>query len=252
MLLVCSAIPEGTIGSMTKTFTITYEFTLEDSSIEVFELVFDARTVELIIDHPEPPPAWTELPHHQCPPCPMKAETHPHCPVALNLSTAISRLDRLMSFDRVFVKVINAERRVAHHTSAQEGISSLMGLLIAGSSCPLTHFFKPMARFHLPFASKDETLWRAAATFLLARYFAKGGLKKSDINLDGLINIYYDVARLNDYIVERVRSATSKDSAVNALVHLDVFAKFLTPPLEDSLNQIRHIFAPLLDQKERL
>jgi hypothetical protein len=249
MPVVCSVLPEDGCESMTKTFTITYEFTIADKSNEIFELVFDARTIELIIEHPVRLPDWTELPHHQCPICPLKLETHPHCPVALNLSTAISRLDRLMSFDRVFVRVINSEREVAHHTSAQEGISSLMGLLIAGSSCPLTHFFKPMARFHLPFANKDETLWRAASTFLLARYFAEEGLKKSDINLDGLINIYFDVARLNDYLVERVRSATSKDSAVNALVHLDVFAKFLTPPLEDSLNQIKYIFAPFLNQK---
>jgi hypothetical protein len=244
--------PGGQYRSMAETFSITYKFTLVDTSEEIFELVFDAQTVELIIDDQVPPPAWTELPYHQCPLCSLRPETHPHCPVARNLATAVSRLDRLMSFDRVLVQVINTERRVAHHTSAQEGISSLMGLLIAGSSCPVTHFFKPMARFHLPFANKDETLWRAAATFLLARYFAEGGLKKSDINLDGLINIYYDVARLNDYMVERVRSATSKDSAVNALVHLDVFAKFLTPPLEDSLNQIRYIFSPFINQKGQL
>lgn len=234
---------------MTETFTIIYKFTLADSTEEIFELVFDAQTIELIMDDEVPPPAWTELPLHQCPPCPLEPETHPYCPVARNLSVAVSRLDRLMSFDRVLVQVINAERRVLHHTSAQEGISSLMGLLIAGSSCPVTHFFKPMARFHLPFANKDETLWRVAATFLLARYFSEGGLEKSDINLDGLINIYYDVARLNDHMVERVRSATSKDSAVNALVHLDVFAKFLMPPLEDSLDQIKHVFSPFLNQK---
>jgi hypothetical protein len=236
---------------MTDTFTITYKFTLEDNSEEVFDLIFDARTIELIPDD-RTPPAWTELTLHQCPRCPFKPETHPHCPVALNLAMAVGRLDRLMSFDRVRVQVINAERRVFHHTSAQEGISSLMGLLIAGSSCPVTHFFKPMARFHLPFADKDETLWRVAATFLLARYFSEGGLSKSDIKLDGLIDIYYDVARLNDHMVERVRSATSKDSAVNALVHLDVFAKFLTPPLEDSLDQIRHIFTPFLNQEGQI
>jgi hypothetical protein len=234
---------------MAKTFTITYKFTLMDNSEEIFDLVFDTRTMELILEDHLPLPPWTELSLHQCPPCPLKPDTHPHCPVAKNLSVAVGRLDHLMSFDRVLVQVINAERRVFHHTSAQEGISSLMGLLIAGSSCPLTHFFKPMARFHLPFANKDETLWRAAATFLLARYFSDDGLKKSNFNLDGLINIYYDVARLNDHMVERVRSATSKDSAVNALVHLDVFAKFLTPPLEDSLDQIEHIFSPFLNQK---
>ena len=36
---------------MIETFTITYKFTLADNSEEVFELVFDAQTVELIGRH---------------------------------------------------------------------------------------------------------------------------------------------------------------------------------------------------------
>jgi hypothetical protein len=231
---------------MQEIFTITYKFTLPDNTEEVFELAFDEQRIEIINDFKEPPPPWTELEHHQCPHCPLRSEDHPFCPVALNLTTAIDRFDHLMSFDKILVNVISPERHVTYKTSAQEGISSLMGLLIAGSSCPVTHFFKPMARFHLPFANKDETLWRAAATFLLARYFTDRGLQKSDMDLQGLVSIYDNVTILNDYMVERVRSVTSKDSAVNALVHLDVFAKFLTPPLEDTLNQIRPIFYPFL------
>ena len=76
-------------------------------------------------------------------------------------------------------------------------IAGPVGLLIAGSQCPYTHFFKPMARFHLPFANKDETLWRAAATYLMARYFTDQGLKEEDMDLDGLVKIYNDVAQLN-------------------------------------------------------
>ncbi len=231
---------------MADTFFITYRFTLPNNQEETFKLIFDAASIELVSDQIASPPFWTELEYHQCPHCPLTSETHTHCPVALNLVSTIHRFDRLMSFDKVMVKVVSAERHVVQQTSAQEGISSLMGLLIAGSSCPLTHFFKPMARFHLPFANKDETLWRAAATFLLARYFTDNGLQSSDMELGGLVKIYDDVAQLNDYVVERLRAATSKDSAVNALVHLDVFAKFLTPPLEDSLNQIKPIFDPFL------
>ncbi|MEJ2041423.1 MAG: hypothetical protein P8X55_21220, partial [Desulfosarcinaceae bacterium] len=165
---------------------------------------------------------------------------------ALNLIPAIERFDHLMSFDKIVVEVISPERHVVQKTSAQEGISSLMGLLIAGSSCPATHFFKPMARFHLPFANKEETMWRAAATFLLARYFTPEGLQEKDMDLGGLVTIYNEVAQLNDAMVDRLRSATTKDSTVNALVHLDVFAKFLTPPLEDTLNHIKPIFDPFL------
>lgn len=236
---------------MTDTFTITYQFTLPDGHEESFMLTFDAQSILLINDQENAPPSWTELTYHQCPHCPLKPDRHRYCPAALNLTAAIYRLDRVMSFEKVLVRVTNAQRQVEQTTSAQEGIGSLMGLLIAGSNCPLTHFFKPMARFHLPFANKDETMWRAAATYLMARYFSKNGLQTSDMTLDGLITIYHDIAKLNDFMVERLRAATSKDSAVNALVHLDVYAKFLTPPLADTLNQIRSVFSPFIDQIQK-
>jgi hypothetical protein len=231
---------------MTETFTIIYQFELPDNHRENFNLNFDAEAIEIMHDKQVDPPFWTDLTYHQCPHCPLSPESHSQCPVALNLLTAINRFDRLMSFDKVDVTVISNERQVRQTTSAQEGISSLMGLLIAGSSCPLTHFFKPMARFHLPFANRDETMWRAAATFLLARYFTDNGLQTEDMTLQGLVKIYDDIAILNDYVVERLRAATSRDSAVNALVHLDVYAKFLTPPLEDSLDKIKPFFTPFL------
>lgn len=231
---------------MNDIFTITYDFTLPNEANERFELNFDAATVELMNVRRQDLPFWTNLTYQQCPHCPLDPESHTHCPVALNLLPVISRFDQFMSFDQITVVVTSAERQVIQCTSAQEGLSSLMGLLIAGSSCPHTHFFKPMARFHLPFANKDETMWRAVATFLLACYFSQQGLKAADMPLGGLVSIYNDVARLNDAMIQRLRVATSKDSAVNALVHLDVFAKFLMPPLEDSLMQIKPIFDPFL------
>ncbi|MDA8139424.1 MAG: hypothetical protein M0036_12300 [Desulfobacteraceae bacterium] len=231
---------------MSETFTIVYEFTLADKGREQFELVFDAASIELVKPTGIKPPHWTKLTYEQCPHCPLTPRSHPHCPVALNLVPVINHFDQLMSFDKITVQVTSSERQVVQNTSAQEGLSSLMGLLIAGSSCPYTHFFKPMARFHLPFASKDETLWRAAATFLLSCYFTHQGLKLDDMRLGGLVSIYDDVAKLNDAMVQRLRAASSKDSAVNALVHLDVFAKFLMPPLDDSLAQIKSIFEPYI------
>jgi hypothetical protein len=235
---------------MAETFTITYSFTLPDRQKVAFQLVFDAVTIELIDSTCAAAPSWTRLDYQQCPHCPFTLQTHSHCPVALNLVRVIDCFDRIMSFEKVVVEVVISERCMIQETSAQEGLSSLMGLLIAGSSCPLTHFFKPMARFHLPFANKDETIWRAAATFLLARYFAQESLQTSDLQLQGLVGIYNDVARLNDSLVARLRAATTKDSTVNALVHLDVFAKFLTPPLDDSLMQIRPIFDPILAKSD--
>lgn len=211
-------------------------------------MVFDAARIELIDHGTSAPPFWTRLDFEQCPHCPLTLQTAPYCPVALNLVRVIEPFDGMMSFEKIRVEVISAERSIVQKTTAQEGISSLMGLLIAASSCPLTHFFKPMARFHLPFANKDETLWRAATTFLLARHFAAQGLAASDLQMRGLVKIYKDVARMNDALIERLRVASTTDSTVNALVHLDVFAKFLIPPLDDSLLHIRPFFDPCVGQ----
>lgn len=233
---------------MSDQFTITYEFTLPDKKKERFDLVFDQKSTELVTGISVEMPFWTELAYEQCPHCPLNEKKHPHCPVATNLVPAVAHFDQLMSFDKVMVEVISAERRVVRNTSAQEGLSSLMGLLIAGSRCPHTHFFKPMARFHLPFASKDETMWRAAATFLLADYFRDDSNSNASnrLSLKGLISLYNDITRLNDAMVQRLRAVAVKDSAVNALVHLDVFAKFLMPPLEESMAQTKLIFDPFI------
>ncbi|MBI5895181.1 MAG: hypothetical protein HZB24_03915, partial [Desulfobacterales bacterium] len=75
---------------MNERFTIIYEFTLPDKGSELFELVFDASSIELITPAAEKPPFWTQLDYEQCPHCPVTTETHHHCPVALNLVPAIA------------------------------------------------------------------------------------------------------------------------------------------------------------------
>ena len=63
---------------------------------------------------------------------------------------------------------------------------------------------------------------------------------------DELTKIYNDIEKLNAAIVGRLRAAGKADSAVNALVHLDIFAKLLTPGLEESLNSLHHLISPFL------
>jgi len=40
-----------------------------------------------------------------------------------------------------------------------------------------------------------------------------------------------------------------KDSTINALVHLDVFAKYITPGVDEPLDRIRHIFTKFLQKQ---
>ena len=230
---------------------IDYRFTLEDGNKEEFKLRIDAETMVLKTKPLKSPPEWTDLDFHQCPHCPLIVEEYPQCPVALNLVLIIKRFNRLMSYDKVYAEVFRQNRHVSIDTTAQEGLSSLMGLLIATSRCPHTNFFKPMARFHLPFATKEETIWRAASNYLLSMHFEQDHTHKCDIKLDGLIRIYQNIETLNDYMITRIRSASKRDSAVNALVHLDVFAKFLAPTIEESLDEIYKLFKPFLSNIEQ-
>lgn len=228
---------------------IRYIFTLPDRTKEIFNLQLDAETLKLQGSMIENLPSWTRLDFHQCPHCPLSIDQYPNCPLSVNLVNIVERLGVLISYDKIHAEVSTKERVVSRNTTAQEGISSLMGLVIAVSECPHTDFLKPMARFHLPFANEEETIWRATSTYLLAQYFLILKGHRIDLELDGLSRIYDNIETLNSSIVKRLRTAAKKDSTINALVHLDMFAKYITPGVEESLNKIRHIFTPFLKKQ---
>jgi hypothetical protein len=221
---------------------IEYSFTYPDGRRQTFDLRFDARTLDRLVGAPEALPSWTALEFHQCPNCPLTARDHPTCPVAVNLVDLVARCGGRPSYEEVRVEVTTPERRVVQTTTVQRAVSSLLGLLIATSACPHTACFKPMARFHLPLASEDETVYRAASMYLLAQYFLSRQGQPADLNLDGLSTIYRNLQVLNTAMAERLRAASDKDAAVNAVVLLDLLAKALPFSIDDSLAELRHLF----------
>ena len=229
-----------------KSVTIRYCFTLADQSQEVFDLQLDPETLELINNRPEAPPSWTSLDFHQCPHCPLTQDTHPHCPLAASLADIVGSFNRVLSCEAVHVDVTTEDRLISQDTSAQTGISSVMGLVIATSGCPHSAFFRPMARFHLPLAKKQETIYRATSMYLLAQYFLRQDGYGADLELEGLKTIYSNIHVVNTSIAERLRASTERDSAVNAIVLLDMFALVLPRVIEKSLDGIRYLFAPFL------
>ncbi len=228
------------------TFSIQYRYILPDDSEEIFDLQIDADSLKLNNSPPQSLPDWTRKDFYECPNCSLLTKDHPHCPLAVNLVILLQRFDRLLSYEQIHVDVIVKERKYSKNTTAQIGISSLMGLLIATSACPLTDFLKPMARFHLPFANEEETIWRAASTYLLVQYYLNRQNQMIDLNLEGLAHIYEDIQVLNAAMSRRLQAVSQKDSTVNALIHLDVFAKYLTPDIKQSMDKIRNTFLPFL------
>lgn len=227
---------------------IRYRFVLPDGRREAFDLFFDARDFRLLNPHPVELPFWTALGCNQCDNCPLRADAHPHCPVAVHLVGVIERLESLVSYDQVRVDIRTAERTVTHETTAQQALSSLLGLIIATSGCPRTEFLRPMARFHLPLASETETIYRTVTMFALAELLKAGNGAPLDARLEGLKRAYDELHRVNRGLARRIGAATGSDPARNAVVLLDAYTTLLPDAIEQSLADMRPLFGALLDQ----
>lgn len=165
-----------------ETINIRYLFKFPDDRKEVIDLHLDPQTLGLTNEIPEQLPSWTKLDSNKCPHCLLNIQSHPHCPVAVHLMKVLAICTNLLSYETIHVDIITNERNVSKETSAQKGVSSLMGLIMATSGCPHTNFLKPMARFHLPLASIEETMCRAVSMYLLAQYFRRKQGKKLILN----------------------------------------------------------------------
>lgn len=231
-----------------ETIDVRYRFNLGDGTLEVFDLKFRPSDMEILEPAPGNVPPWARLEFQQCPHCPLTAEEQPDCPLAIRLVDVIEKFDRIMSYDTIRLDVTTKERFISQDTTAQRGVSSLLGLLIATSGCPHTRFLRPMARHHLPFASYEETLYRAASMYALAQYFRHRAGLVPDTELQGLLSLYESVCRINLSVVERVRKATQADAAVNALVILDLFAQVLPESVEEELEKLKGLFSAFLEE----
>ncbi len=195
---------------------------------------------------PETLPRWTALDFNQCTHCPLDALHHRQCPLAACLSGMVDICKDLVSYDHIHLVVESPDREVRAQTSVQRAISSLLGLIIATSPCPHTRYLRPMARFHLPLATEEETVYRAASMYLLAQYFVCRDGAAPDMDLHGLRNMYKKMQVVNFAIAERLRAVEGKDGAINAVILLDLFARAMPEAIEDALANIRYLFAPYL------
>jgi hypothetical protein len=226
---------------------IRYRFVLPDGRRESFDLQFDPQDFHLLNPRPAELPFWTALDCKQCENCPLRVESHPQCPVAVHLVAIIERLERLVSYDQVRIDVVTAERTVTHETTAQQALSSLLGLIIATSGCPRTEFLRPMARFHLPLASEAETLYRSVTMYALAELIRAGNGATPDSGLEGLKRAYGELHRVNRGLSRRIGAATGGDPARNAVALLDAYTTLLPNAIEQALADMRPLFGALLD-----
>jgi hypothetical protein len=220
---------------------IRYRFDLPDGSRKTFDFFFDPVSFRLTNAPPANPPFWTELGFNQCANCPLKAIDTPHCPAAMQMVRGIEDLKALVSHDTVNVAVIQGERKVSVVTSAQTALASVFGLIMATSGCPWTDHLRPMARFHLPFASDAETVYRSVSMYALARLAWGAGSEPA--SFEALRQLYGQLHVVNRDMARRLGAAAQTDPARNAIALLDAFATLLPDALEKSLTEIAPLFS---------
>lgn len=207
------------------------------------QLDADAMTLEEPITQSEWPD-WARLDFKQCPNCPLRAADTTHCPFAQRLVEPLETLAPLQGQGRVTLRLVTEFGTSSEEISVERAVSSLMGLIGAGSGCPQMAFLRPLARFSLPLAAGADTVSRAAALYTLAQVFLRTGGATNEA-LAGLSQLYKDVQTVNAAMAKRLRAAlTSVDAPVRGEQMVRLFADVLPRTADDQLNACRHRLAP--------
>ena len=225
-----------------KTIDFHYSFTFENQQELKFDIRLDANTLNCIQNESPQTSPWARLENHQCPNCTLRSADHPYCPIALNLLDLLLPFNDMYSYENVYVQVQTKERLYAARVSVQSGLSALLGIYMVTSGCPILSKLKPMVRFHLPFATVEETIYRSVSAYLLGQYYRYRDQREADWSLSGLRRIYEDIQIVNVAMARRLRSIAQKDANVNALIVLDIFAKQLPLSIDESLKRLEYLF----------
>ena len=230
-----------------KNITYQYSFRFEDGREKVFEVRLDNKTMDMVPAPSSSHPPWTVLSCCQCPHCPLREKESPYCPIAVNLVELVDFFKNSISYEEIDVQIETEERQYTRQTTMQKGVSSLLGIFMVTSSCPVMDKLRPMVRFHLPFATIEETTYRAISMYLMAQFFRFRQGKEPDWELKNLVDIYKEVQMVNTSFQKRLSQIASQDANANALVILDTFASTILLSInEDQLDDFEVLFQAYL------
>lgn len=203
-----------------------YTFTFDDGVSATFKVTLDGETLAFKPEAEVRPPDWAKLDFHQCPNCPLTAAEYEYCPVARNLAPVVDAFRDRQSFEKALVTVESRNRAYTREGSIQTGISPLLGLHMATSGCPVLDRLRPMAEMHLPFMSRQETMYRMLCLHVLAEFFAQRRGERIASDLSGLREKMDDIHDVNVAFCDRLRAISPQDANVNGVVILSTLSDF--------------------------
>jgi len=230
--------------------TYEYRFTFQDGEEVAFEVQLNAETLAYIAPANAPAPDWARLETETCQHCPLaQAPDSPtYCPIARNIAPIVEAFTDHDAHEKVEASIHSSVRAFSKEDiSLQVALSSLLGIIMVTSGCLDMDRLRPMVRFHLPFATIDETIYRTVSTYLMAQYYRQYRGLKPDWELRGLVQTYKRVMNINQKICERLRLASNKDANVNAVVILDAFAQMMPISIKSKVAAFESLFGAYLE-----
>lgn len=226
---------------MKQSRTFHYHFALEDGSAIELSIPIDIEDTGNV-QQETPRPEWTKLDFKRCENCTYQASNY--CPVALKLEHAANIFGEHVSHEKAMITVTTDERTYSKSTDIQDGLSSVIGLLMATSACPHAKQYFPAAWFHLPFASFEETLFRIVSVWLLRQALDSEGSHECKEAINAVKRQCENMNIVNKGIFERLKAAnlTTKDAPFNAVAILNAFATMLPYSIDERLEELDTLF----------
>jgi len=221
---------------------VAYRISNAEGHAQHYVIKLDSQSARLLNQPIASPPDWTRLDVCQCSNCPLDVATHPHCPLAVQVAQVVEDWAAAFSFQDVEYSVVTYERQFSGTTEVKKILGSLLGLIMATSDCPRMLFLRPLARFHLPLASPEETAFRALSAYLLERYFVAPEEVSTD-TFDGFIERYTEIQTVNVGLAARIREASQEDAVIDAMLGLDMLAHRVPFFARETVESLRPLFA---------
>ncbi|WP_097461716.1 DUF6901 family protein [Mangrovitalea sediminis] len=216
---------------------VKYEFIFPEGKTREFEVELDRPEIDT--GNSGTLPEWTELQHCQCSNCPLDRTKNRYCPVAVDIAPIVNEFRHEHAFQKVTVRVQTEGRTYEKLTGLEEGLRSLLGLIMATSRCPILSELRPMAVHHMPFASSDEFILRTVSLYLLQQYFASRNQQEPDWELKGLVARNQQLQLVNQALWQRIHSICESDSNLKALLSFFSMASSVSFSLESQLQKLR-------------
>jgi len=226
-----------------KPFRVIYEFNFPGGEKKVFSMDFSHETHEIIVRRNyRDIPGWASLEYRKCPKCPLDSESIAFCPVAFNISGLMKTFGPVVSTEKCFVRCVTHQRSYSKMTDVMSGLTSVLSLIILSSPCPYLLPIRPLARFHLPFFTPEESLARTISFYLLSQYFAKKRGDVPDWELEKLNKSFELLKMVQDGMMSRTKGFFEGDACVNALHSFHVMIEFISFEIDSAIECLESSF----------